>query len=207
MTTTNIGACGCCVQPPQCCCDESGPHEINAGDECTGSQFNRPNAVPNITLVFEWCGLTAERTLLQSGTDSFFADQNVDFKVCDTNGRYGEGDVSYTQANRKALSVYIFPGGSGGLCGYKQNFMVSGAFEGTGFRLLGDGNFYAVETVIAGEVYSCKLYQCYDGSEADVSMTTSPTEYGFTTDDTCGAAGAFDPCKFTAPELTVVGAP
>jgi hypothetical protein len=106
--------------------------------------------------------------------------------------------------------VYIFPGGSGGLCGYKQNFVVGAQFGGTGFRLFGDGNFYGWETVITVENYFCKLYQCYDGSEAEVSMTTAnegPDAYGFTTDDTCGAAGAFDPCKFTAPELTVVGAP
>jgi hypothetical protein len=167
-----------------------------------------PDPAPDITLVFEWCGMTAER-VPQGGEDSFFVDQNVDFKVCDTNGRYGEGVVSYTQANRKVLSVYIFPGRVGGGCGYKQNFVVGTSFEGTSFALF-DGNPNALENVITVENYSCKLYQCYDGSEADVSMTTSnegPDGFGFSLDDTCGAAGNFNPCKFTAPELTVVGAP
>jgi hypothetical protein len=169
-----------------------------------------PDPAPNITLVFEWCGLTAERTILQGGADTFFADQNVDFYVCDTTGRYGAGVASYTQANRKALSVTILPAGGGGGCGYKQNFVVSAQFGGTGFKSGGDGNFYGWENVITAENYFCKLYQCYDGSEAEVSMTTAnegPDAYGFTTDDTCGGAGNFNPCKFTAPELTVVGAP
>lgn len=201
--------CPCCVQPPQCCCDATGPHQLNANEECTGSQFNRPTAVPDITLVFEWCGLTAERTLLQGGTDTFFADQNVNFKVCDTNGRYGAEGVSYTQATRKIISVYIFPGGGGGLCGYKQNFIVSTSFGGVGYAVSG-GDQFAVENVITVENYACSLYQCFDGSEAVVTMTTSnegPEGYGFTTDDTCGGSGNFNPCKFTAPELTVVGAP
>jgi len=182
---------------------------IAAGEECTGSKFPVPDPAPNITLVFEWCGLTAERTLLQGGTDSFFSEQNVDFYVCDTTGRYGAGVASYTQATRKVLSVYIFPGGSGGGCGYKQNFIVSASFSGTGFALF-NGNPNAIESVITIENYFCKLYQCYDGSEAEVSMTTAnegPDAYGFSTDDTCGGAGNFNPCKFTAPELTVVGAP
>lgn len=202
---------GECAPAQQCCCDEAGPRVLAAGEECTGSTFPVPDPAPNITLVFEWCGLTAERTLLQGGIDSFFADQNVDFYVCDTTGRYGAGVASYTQANRKVLSVYIFPGGSGGYCGYKQNFIVSGGFNGTGFREDGFGGFYAFESPITGENYFCKLYQCYDGSEAEVTVMPTanegPDAYGFTTDDTCGGAGNFNPCKFTAPELTVVGAP
>jgi hypothetical protein len=153
--------------------------------------------------------MTAER-VIQGGQDSYYVTQNVDFYVCNTTGRYGAGVASYTQATRKELSVYTFPGGGGGNCGLKKNFIVSTSFTGTGFRDDGFGGFQGVENVITGENYLCKLYQCYDGSEAEVSMTTAnegPDAYGFSTDDTCGGAGNFNPCKFTAPELTVVGAP
>jgi hypothetical protein len=195
----------CCIPPetgPQCCCDETGFRVLNENEECTGSQFPVPDPTPTITLVFEWCGLTAER-VIQGGVDSYYATENVDFQVCDTDGRYGEGIASYTQATRKAISVYIFPGQATFACGYTQHFYVSVEFEGVGFKDQGGGNFFAFETVVISELYDCYLSQCYDGSEPDISMDL----IDFTTDDTCGGTGCFDPCKFTTPELTVVGAP
>ena len=196
-------ACPCCVQGPQCCCDEAGPRVLAAGEACTGSKFQQPNPAPNITLVFEWCGLVAQR-VLQSGVSSYYATQNVNFYVCDTTGRYGAGVASYTQATRKELSVYIYPGGGGVAgCGYRQQFIVSVGFEGVGYQSDGAGGFFGRENIIVNEQYECDLLQCYDGSEPDTSMDL----LAFTTDDTCGGAGNFDPCQFTAPELTVVGAP
>jgi len=99
--------------------------------------------------------------------------------------------------------VYIFPGGGGGECGIKQHFWISSYFEGTGYKEDGFGGFYGFEYVVPSELYDCYLSQCYDGSEPDISMDLLYSSM----DDTCGGAGSFDPCKFTAPELTVVGAP
>jgi hypothetical protein len=161
-----------------------------------------PDPVPNITLVFEWCGLTAER-VRQGNEDSYYATENVDFYVCDTTGIYGEGVASYTQATRKEISVYIFPNGGGGPCGYTQHFYVSVEFVGVSFKDQGGGNFFPFENVTVSELYDCYLSQCYDGSEPDISMDL----LDFVNDDTCGLAGAFNPCKFTTPELTVLGAP
>jgi hypothetical protein len=161
-----------------------------------------PDPAPDISLVFEWCGLTAER-VIQGGVDSYYATEDVDFQVCDTTGRYGEGIASYTQATNKAISVYIFPGSQGGSCGYNARFYVTGQFIGVGFKDSGGGNFFGFEVVTTGELYDCYLSQCYDGSEPDISMDL----IGNTTDDTCGGTGAFDPCKYATPELTVLGAP
>jgi len=200
---TSVGCC-CGAPPPgpQCCCDETGFRVLNEGDECTGSQFPVPDPTPTISLVFEWCGLTAER-VIQGGVDSYYATENVDFYVCDTTGRYGEGVASYTQATRKDISVYIFPGNPNSACGYKQHFYVTVEFAGVGYQSDGAGGFFGRENIVVGELYDCYLSQCYDGSEPDISMDL----LDFTTDDTCGGTGNFNPCKFTTPELTVVGAP
>jgi hypothetical protein len=199
---TSAGCC-CGGNPgPLCCCDETGFRVLNEGEECTGSQFPVPDPTPTITLVFEWCGLTAEQ-LFSGGVNYYYATQNVDFQVCDTTGRYGEGIASYTQATSKSISVYIFPGNSTSACGYKQHFWITGQFTGVGFKEDGFGGFFEFETLNTSELYDCYLSQCYDGSAPDISMDL----FGFTTDDTCGGTGNFDPCKFTAPELTVVGAP
>jgi len=200
-----ISAGCCCGAPPpgpQCCCDETGFRVLNEGDECTGSQFPVPDPTPTITLVFEWCGLTTER-VIQGGVDSYYATENVDFQVCDTTGRYGEGIASYTQATSKSISVYIFPGNPTSACGYKQHFWISVQFTGVGFREDGFGGFFEFEILNTSELYDCYLSQCYDGSAPDISMDL----FGFTTDDTCGGTGCFDPCKYTTPELTVLGAP
>jgi hypothetical protein len=166
-----------------------------------------PDPAKNVSLVFEWCGLTATEQII-GGVNTYYADEYIDEFVCDTTGRYGP-EASYTQWTLKQLSVYIFPSDGLSLCGYKRNFIVSAASSGTGFRLLG-GEYYGWENVILGENYACSIYQCFDGSEAVVTMTTSnegPEGYGFSLDDTCGEAGNFEPCKFTAPQVTVVVAP
>lgn len=202
MTTTNIGACGCCVQGPQCCCDETGPHELNANEECTGSQFNRPNPVPNISLIFEWCGLTAERTLL-GGLDSYYDSETIDLYICDNTGRYG-GESSYIRAYQKYISVYIFPNGGGGYCGYNQRFLVSVSFPATGYKDSGGGNFFAIEAINGyAIVYDATLSVCYDGSGPVVEMTplNEPENYG------CNGPGAWEECMSTEPEITVIGAP
>lgn len=138
---------------------------------------------------------------MQGDLNSYYDDEVIDLFVCNTTGRYGPED-SYTKATRKALSVFIPGEGGGGTCGYQKNFIVSTAFEGTGFKLLG-GDYYAWENVITVENYNCTVYQCFDGSAAVVTMDLSDN----TTDDTCGGTGNFDPCKFTTPEVTVVVAP
>lgn len=192
-------ACPCCVQPPQCCCDETGPRILNAGEECTGTQFPVPDPAKSATVIFEWCGLTGVDAM-QGGQNTYFDDEVIDEFVCDTTGRYGE-EASYTQATLKELSVLPLSGGSGP-CGYQRSFLVSGSNTGTGFRLLG-GEYVGWETVITAEIYDCTVYQCFDGSAAVVTMTPNSN----TTDDTCGGIGNFDPCKFTDPEVTVVVAP
>jgi hypothetical protein len=201
---TSVGCC--CGDPPpdgpQCCCDETGFRVLNEDEECTGSQFPVPDPTPTITLVFEWCGLTAER-VIQGGVDSYYATEDVDYYLCDTTGMYGEGVASYTQATGKTISVTIFPGQATFECGYMQHFWVGVGSEGVTFKDQGGGNFFPFEVVITSELYDCYLSQCYDGSEPDISMDL----IGFTDDDTCGLAGTFNPCKFTTPELTVVGAP
>jgi hypothetical protein len=201
---TSAGCC-CGAPPPgpQCCCDETGFRVLNEGDECTGSQFPVPDPTPTITLVFEWCGLTAER-VFQGGLDSYYATKDVDFQVCDTTGRYGQGIASYTKATKKTISVTIIPVSGSGNCGNKGHFYVSAEFTGVGYKEDGFGGFIGWEgPFVVQEVYDCYLSQCYDGSEPDISMDL----LAFTTDDTCGGTGCFDPCKYTTPELTVVGAP
>jgi hypothetical protein len=138
---------------------------------------------------------------MQGQVSTYFDDEVIDEFVCDTTGRYG-AEASYTQATKKELSVTILSGG-GGTCGYQKSFVVSTSFTGVGYKLFGDGNYYAWETVITAENYNCTVYQCFDGSAAVVTMDLSDN----TTDDTCGGAGNFDPCKFTAPEVTVIVAP
>jgi len=195
--------CPCCVPPetgPQCCCDETGFRVLAEDEECTGSQFPVPDLTP--TLVFEWCGLTAER-VIQGGVDSYYATESVDFRVCDTDGRYGEGIASYTQTLNKELSVYIFPENQNVACGYSGRFYVSAVFTGLGFKDQGGGNFFAFEAITTVEIYDFHLSVCYDGSEPDISIDM----FDFSADDTCGGTGCFDPCKYTTPELTVVGAP
>jgi len=192
--------CPCCVQGPQCCCDETGPRVLNANEECTGTQFPQPDPAKSLTVIFEWCGLTGVDAM-QGGQNTYFDSEVIDLFVCNTTGRYGAED-SYTQANRKALSVTLLSGGGGGTCGYQRSFVVSVEFQGIGFRLLG-GEYIAWENVITVETYDCTVYQCFDGSAAVVTMVLSSN----TTDDTCGGTGTFDPCKFTEPEVTVVIAP
>lgn len=194
-------ACPCCVQGPQCCCDETGPRVLNAGEECTGTQFPQPDPAKSATVIFEWCGLTGVDAM-QGGQNTYFDSEVIDLFVCNTTGRYGV-EASYTQATLKQLSVTILGGGGSGTCGYKKSFILSTQFTGTGYKLFGDGNYYGVETVITAENYNCTVYQCFDGSEAVVTMDLNDN----TTDDTCGGAGNFSPCKFTAPEVTVVIAP
>jgi hypothetical protein len=140
---------------------------------------------------------------MQGNLNSYFDDEFIDLFVCNTTGRYGPED-SYTRATRQYLSVDIGAGG-GGTCGYQRSFVVSVGFEGVGYKLFGDGNYYPVETVIVGENYACTVSQCFDGSAAVVTMTLR--ENDFNPDDTCGGAGNFDPCKFTTPQVTVVVAP
>jgi hypothetical protein len=161
-----------------------------------------PDPTPNISLVFEWCGMTAELVVI-AGVPTYYASETVDYYVCDTTGRYGDGVASYTQATSKTLSVYIFPGDGGNECGYKKHFYVTGETLGVGYKSDGAGGFFGWENIVNGEVYDCYLSQCYDGSEPDISMDL----FAFTTDDSCGGTGNFNPCKFTTPELTVVGAP
>jgi hypothetical protein len=139
---------------------------------------------------------------MQGQENTYLDDEVIDEFVCDTTGRYG-AEASYTQATKKELSVTILSGGGGGTCGYQKSFIVSTSFTGVGYKLFGDGNYYAWETVITAENYNCTVYQCFDGSAAVVTMDLSDN----TTDDTCGGAGNFDPCKFTAPEVTVIVAP
>jgi hypothetical protein len=160
-----------------------------------------PDPAKSATVVFQWCGLTGVDAM-QGDLNSYFDDEVIDLFVCNTTGRYGAED-SYTQATRKYLSVDIGAGG-GGTCGYQRSFVVSAGFSGTGFRLLG-GEYIPWETPITGENYACTVSQCFDGSAAVVTMTLR--ENDFNPDDTCGFAGNFNPCKFTAPEVTVVVAP
>lgn len=202
-TTTTVGNC-CCVLPPQCCCDENGKRIIYGNDQCQGQTFNAPQSVPALTIVFEWCGLVAEYTLAQGGTPSYYATQNIDTFVCNTDGRYGEGVSSYTRATRKELSVYIYPGNSSNYCGFDGHFLASATFEGAGFRRFDDGNYYGWENnILVVELYDCTISMCFDGSEPDVSMTLIDSSQ----DDSCGGAGCFDPCKFTAPEAVLTLAP
>ena len=57
MTTTNIGACGCCVQPPQCCCD--GGVVTGATEGCVNTIPALPDVLPeNVSVVCDWDGLT-----------------------------------------------------------------------------------------------------------------------------------------------------
>ena len=196
---------GCCCDPPVpppplCCCDEEGFRVLTGNDECANDAFPVPDPAKSAELVFEWCGLVATREL-QGGLDTYFDDEVIDELVCDTTGRYG-AEASYTQATRKALSVTILSGGGLYTCGYEKSFVVSVAFEGTGFRFLG-GEYVPWESPITSETYDCTVYQCFDGSAAVVTMDLS----GNTTDDTCGGVGNFNPCKFTDPEVTVVVAP
>ena len=186
----------------KCCCDGNNFYVFNVGEECTGSQFPVPDPTPTITLVFEWCGLTSER-VIQGGVDTYYATANVDFYVCDTTGRYGEGISSYTQATSKTIGVYIFPGNPTSECGYKQHFYVTAETIGVGYQSDGSGGFFGRENITNSELYDCYLSQCYDGSEPDISMDL----IAFTTDDTCGGTGNFAPCKYSTPELTVLGAP
>lgn len=192
--------CVCCVPAQQCCCDEEGIRILEGDDECANETFPVPDPAKTVELFFEWCGLVATRQL-QGGLDSYYADEVIDEFVCDTTGRYGE-EESYTQATRKQLSVSFLAGGGIGYCGYEDSFIVSTAFEGTGFRLFG-GEYVGWELPITVEIYDCTVYQCFDGSAAVVTMSLSSNS----TDDTCGGAGNFDPCKFTTPEVTVVVAP
>ena len=195
------GECGS-PQGPQCCCDETGPRVLNANEECTGTQFPQPDPAKSISLVFEWCGLTAVRGL-QGIEDAYYATQNIDLFVCNTTGRYGE-EESYTQANSKYLSVTIIEADAkGGPCGHVSHYILSTGMNGVGFKKFGDGNFYGVEVVNAIEQYDCWVRACYDGSEPDVSVDL----LNFTTDDTCGGTGCFNPCKYTTPEVTAVIAP
>jgi hypothetical protein len=177
---------------------------LAAGEECTGSTFPAPNPAKTVSIVFEWCGLVGQRTL-QGNEDSFFDDENVNFFVCNTDGRYGEGVASYTRATRKELSVDIIEGDftSGGGCGFSHHYTVSVAFSGVGYKDGGGGNFFGWENPVVVEIYDVMISACYDGSEPDVLIDLSTA----TTDDTCGGTGCFDPCKFTEPEITVVIAP
>jgi|LakMenEpi03Aug12_release.lakeMendotaPanAssembly.Ray.scaffolds.fasta_scaffold213305_3 hypothetical protein len=187
---------------PECCCDQNVGSVLAAGEECNGSTFPVPNPPLDASIVFQWCGLTTQRTQ-NVGTVQYYGTQNIDLFVCTTTGRYG-GDESYTQASMKEISATLDRSvGSGGICGFSARYDISVVFAGTGFRKFGDGNFYGWETVIVNEFYDCWIRMCYDGSEPDVSMTL----VNFTTDDTCGGTGCFDPCKFTPPEVTVVLAP
>ena len=194
--------CVCCAPAQQCCCDDEGIRILAEGEECANETFPVPDLAKTVELFFEWCGMTATQQL-QGGVQSYLADEVIDEFVCDTTGRYG-AEESYTQATRKLLSVSFLAGGGIGPCGYEDSFIVSTGFEGTGFRLLG-GEYVPWESPITSESYDCTVYQCFDGSEAVITMTMRP--FGFTTDDTCGGTGNFDPCKFTTPTLTVVVAP
>jgi len=196
--------CPCCVQGPQCCCDEAGPRVLAAGEECTGSTFPAPNPAKTVSVVFEWCGLVGQRTL-QGIEDSYFDEENVDFFVCNTDGRYGEGVASYTRATKKEVSVTILEVDftRGGGCGFSDHYLVGGAFTGVGYKDFGGGNFGGFENVVVSELYDVTISVCYDGSEPDVAIEL----VGATNDDTCGGTGNFNPCKFTEPEITVVIAP
>jgi hypothetical protein len=198
---------GCCCDPPVppppeelCCCDEEGFRVLTGDDECANAPFPVPDPAKTVSLVFEWCGLTATEQII-GGVTTYYATENIDEFVCNTTGRYGAED-SYTQATRKEIAVTILSGGGLYTCGYEKSFVVSVVNEGTGFRLL-SGSYVAWENVITSENYDCTVSQCFDGSAAVVTMTLS----GNTTDDTCGGTGNFDPCKFTDPEVTVVIAP
>jgi hypothetical protein len=162
-----------------------------------------PDPAPNISLAFEWCGLTAER-VLQGGQDSYYAIENIDLYICDTTGRYGEMS-SFVKAYSKTLSVYIFPGGRGGPCGYQQRFLVSAYFSGTGYKDEGGGNFSVWENIaVYGNLYDTSLSVCYDGSEPVVQSTIFPGELP---NVGCNGPGGWDECVSTEPEITVLGAP
>jgi len=193
--------CVCCGPPAQqCCCDEEGFRVLADGEECANAPFPVPDPAKSATVVFQWCGLTGVDAM-QGGQNTYFDNEVIDEFVCDTTGRYG-AEASYTQATLKELSITILSGGGGGTCGYQKSFLVSTSNTGVGFRLLG-GDYVGWETVINVENYDCTVSQCFDGSEPVVTMVLS----GNTTDDTCGGAGNFDPCKFTTPQVTVVVAP
>jgi hypothetical protein len=198
---------GCCCDPPVppppeelCCCDPAGLRVLEGDEECANAPFPVPDPAKTVSLVFEWCGLTATEQII-GGVNTYYATENIDEFVCNTTGRYGAED-SYTQATRKEIGVAILSGGGLFTCGYEKSFTVSVGQEGTGFRLLG-GSYTPWENVIVSEIYDCTVYQCFDGSAAVVTMDLTDN----TTDDTCGGVGNFDPCKFTDPELTVVIAP
>jgi len=192
--------CPCCVPAQQCCCDDEGFRVLADGEECANEPFPAPNPAKSATVVFEWCGLTGVDAM-QGGQNTYFDEEIIDEFVCDTTGRYG-AEASYTQAILKQLSVTILAGEGGGTCGYQRSFIVSTAFVGKGFRLLG-GEYVHWENVITVENYDCTVSQCFDGSAAVVTMALSDN----TTDDTCGGVGNFNPCKFTTPQVTVVVAP
>lgn len=201
-------ACPCCVPTTLCCCDSSGPRVVTSPQQCQTATFAAPNPRPTASLVFQWCGLTAQYTLAQGGTPSWYATQNIDEYVCDTTGRYGAGRASYTRATRKYISAIVKPGTvfGGNACGIKGTLTVSVGMEGAGFADFGNNEFLGIETVTVNEIYECQFTQCYDGSQASVTMTLPPGQ--FTTDDTCGGSGCFTPCKFTAPQFSVIlGAP
>jgi hypothetical protein len=190
------------VPAQQCCCDETGPRILQGDEECGSATFPVPDLPKTVSIVTEWCGLVGEYTTLQGGVASYYDDEVIDEFVCDTTGRYGEGVASYTKATFKQLSVGVGTG-IGGYCGFSTSFGISTAMGGVGYKLLEDGNYYGWESPITIETYNCYITQCFDGSDAVVTVTLTD----FTTDDTCGGTGNFDPCKFTDPEVTVVVAP
>lgn len=204
--------CPCCVnrQGPQCCCVDNVGTSLPAGQQCAGSTFAQPNPPKTISApVFEWCGMTAVRDNNPNAV-VYYAEEALDYVVCDTTPAYpqhGPGP-SYTQANRKYISASLIRGaGSGGPCGFSARYQVSVGTVGTAFKEIPlpplPDTYYPIFDFAVGENYDVWIRACYDGSEPNYSVVLESAS----SDDTCGGAGCFDPCKFTPPEVTVVIAP
>lgn len=214
-STGNPDSCGVlsfrvenCPPPPgtQCCCDESGFRVLYENDECQATAFSKPDFAPTRSLVFQWCGLIAEQTPHPNGGEYYYQEQVIDQFVCTTTGRYQTVDPSYTKATLKALSVSL-----GGVyigvpmdneCGFAANYLISAQMFGDGI-VTTDGVDYKMESIFTTELWGCYVAQCFDGRET--TKLFFPIDQ--TTDDTCGGSGNFDPCKNTAPEVTVILAP
>jgi hypothetical protein len=196
------------VPPSQCCCDEDGFRVLAAGDSCAGSTFPVPS-VPGISFVFEWCGLVAER-FTTGGVESWYAEELfAGDSICDTTGVFGgaaytypggEFVPSYVGLNKKYLSVANYGTPAGSNCGFSRAFIISGGTIGVQFTLGGDGQYYGRYYIDNSEIYGCDVSQCYDGTEAVVTITLlENTAY-----DGCGGEGNYEPCNFVTPEVTVL---
>ena len=160
-----------------------------------------PNPPLKAVLFFSWCGLDAEWTTKQGGTQSWYDEELIDVFVCDTSGRYGENTQSATYAEIKQLSVSPQPA-TGSNCGFRQVFLVSCVVSGSGY-LIQEGIKYRQEYITTGLLFTATVFQCFDGREADISISLTDE----TGDNSCGAGIFNPPCDATPPEITVVLAP